>query len=276
MTGNRNRFAFTLIELLVVIAIIAILAAILFPVFAQARTKARQAADLSNLKQMGTALLMYSQDFDESMVPWNVSGTPGDGCAKGGLIYWPALVQPYVKNTQIFISPQYQFEYDLDAEPNGTPWVCREKNINIFNNRQMRVSYLMNNIEGPVWDGTPWKDGTPEKHWGIRLSYPDGIPTPTYQSEIQLPSNTIYVVNGHSYGESWGARFTDFLLAHKLWDSTATGREWTGEGAKAHGVFQDQINILYTDGHVHSKVWGSTLPSDWSIQDDRDVDPWAK
>src|SRR5437016_13930229 len=62
-----RRTGFTLIELLVVIAIIAILAAILFPVFAQARDKARQAACLSNLKQVGTALMMYGQDYDERM-----------------------------------------------------------------------------------------------------------------------------------------------------------------------------------------------------------------
>src|SRR5712692_7503045 len=67
-TRNRRPFrasAFTLIELLVVIAIIAILAAILFPVFAQARAKARQAACLSNEKQVGTAIMMYVQDYDE-------------------------------------------------------------------------------------------------------------------------------------------------------------------------------------------------------------------
>jgi prepilin-type N-terminal cleavage/methylation domain-containing protein len=62
----RRRSAFTLIELLVVIAIIAILAAILFPVFAQAREKARQAACLSNLKQIGTGVMMYVQDYDET------------------------------------------------------------------------------------------------------------------------------------------------------------------------------------------------------------------
>ena len=61
--------AFTLIELLVVIAIIAILAAILFPVFAQARAKARQTADLSNLKQLALGWLMYAQDYDETVLP---------------------------------------------------------------------------------------------------------------------------------------------------------------------------------------------------------------
>jgi prepilin-type N-terminal cleavage/methylation domain-containing protein len=72
-----NRKAFTLIELLVVIAIIAILAAILFPVFAQAREKARGTSCLSNLKQIGTSLQMYNQDYDETKVwcqIWNTIG----------------------------------------------------------------------------------------------------------------------------------------------------------------------------------------------------------
>jgi len=70
---RRPRFGFTLIELLVVIAIIAILAAILFPVFAQAREKARQASCLSNMKQIGLGMTMYVQDYDETFPhsPWN-------------------------------------------------------------------------------------------------------------------------------------------------------------------------------------------------------------
>ena len=81
----RKRAGFTLIELLVVIAIIAILAAILFPVFAQAREKARMTACLSNMKQIGTSLMMYVQDYDETYTvdAWNVfAGGKGTPCSR--------------------------------------------------------------------------------------------------------------------------------------------------------------------------------------------------
>ena len=79
-TVSRNRNAFTLIELLVVIAIIAILAAILFPVFAKAREKARQTSCASNLKQIGLAVMQYAQDNDENLAAawW---GSPFDSFA---------------------------------------------------------------------------------------------------------------------------------------------------------------------------------------------------
>ena len=92
--------AFTLIELLVVIAIIAILAAILFPVFAQARERARQAACLSNMKQAGVSVMMYLQDYDETFVPTANYAEPTPGRT-----IWSAAVQPYVKNGGIFNCP---------------------------------------------------------------------------------------------------------------------------------------------------------------------------
>ncbi len=124
----RSRLGFTLIELLVVIAIIAILAAILFPVFAQAREKARQSACLSNSKQWATATLMYTQDYDETLPmaygpwldgSWNTDGggtpfvadTPANArTSNAGYVaamstYWGNAVQPYVKNQQIFQCP---------------------------------------------------------------------------------------------------------------------------------------------------------------------------
>src|SRR5579862_9418927 len=97
MTKQCRQKGFTLIELLVVIAIIAILAAILFPVFAQAREKARAISCASNEKQMALGVLQYVQDYDET---WPIGDSWG-----GGFNYdksWVGLIQPYIKNLNIF------------------------------------------------------------------------------------------------------------------------------------------------------------------------------
>jgi prepilin-type N-terminal cleavage/methylation domain-containing protein len=94
----RSNGGFTLIELLVVIAIIAILASILFPVFARARENARRAACLSNVKQMGLAAMQYTQDYDERLPPSYDAGTPTFKC-------WFELLQPYTRSTQLFFCP---------------------------------------------------------------------------------------------------------------------------------------------------------------------------
>jgi len=98
----KRRSGFTLIELLVVIAIIAILAAILFPVFAKAREKARQTSCLSNTRQQMTAALSYTQDYDEKFLPmWSYCwyGT------QQSRYWWMGLSQPYVKNLPIYECP---------------------------------------------------------------------------------------------------------------------------------------------------------------------------
>jgi prepilin-type N-terminal cleavage/methylation domain-containing protein/prepilin-type processing-associated H-X9-DG protein len=97
-----RRRGFTLIELLVVIAIIAILAAILFPVFARAREAARATSCKSNLKQLGTAVMMYVQDYDE-VFPFNYHYTTSGGGVP--LYWWEDDVQPYVKNWNAFQCP---------------------------------------------------------------------------------------------------------------------------------------------------------------------------
>src|SRR5579884_3460810 len=96
---QARRRAFTLIELLVVIAIIAILAAILFPVFAQAREKARQISCASNLDQIGLAVLQYTQDYDERFPTCWAKGFPGDAD-------W--YVQPYMKDLNVLFCPDKQ------------------------------------------------------------------------------------------------------------------------------------------------------------------------
>lgn len=144
MSSSPQRTGFTLIELLVVIAIIAILAAILFPVFAQAREKARQTTCLSNNRQMSTATLMYSQDYDELMPfgyghrtngTWITSGTgtpsvgdtPPDwrtanaGYVAGVMGFWGNAVQPYTKNYGVLFCPSAATALVLDANSYRLP-----------------------------------------------------------------------------------------------------------------------------------------------------------
>ncbi len=97
--GAHQRKAFTLIELLVVIAIIALLAAILFPVFARARENARKSSCGNNMKQIGLGIAQYTQDYDEMMPIRRAS----DGAQPGG--GWPVVMQPYIKNVQLFKCP---------------------------------------------------------------------------------------------------------------------------------------------------------------------------
>lgn len=123
--ARRGRTGFTLIELLVVVAIIALLAAILFPVFAQARHKARQAQCASNLRQIGLAILQYKQDFDDTFVPYrlpfpeNAVSTPE--YTNPGVAEWlkssvaPAteryLLEPYIKNDAVRLCPNRKERY---------------------------------------------------------------------------------------------------------------------------------------------------------------------
>jgi prepilin-type N-terminal cleavage/methylation domain-containing protein/prepilin-type processing-associated H-X9-DG protein len=118
------RTAFTLIELLVVIAIIAILAAILFPVFAQAREKARQANCLSQAKQWGVASEMYKQDYDGTIVAWSSVGIGANG--KPTTIYWSEMLQPYMKNRNIGVCPN-----DTDPRARSTYFLsyCFNRNV---------------------------------------------------------------------------------------------------------------------------------------------------
>ena len=106
---DRKRTGFTLIELLVVIAIIAILAAILFPVFARARENARRASCQSNLKQLGLGVLQYVQDYDEILpgsLMDNPNATPQGGYQVGGTYWiWYQLIYPYTRSMQIVVCP---------------------------------------------------------------------------------------------------------------------------------------------------------------------------
>lgn len=108
--GTEVSQGFTLVELLVVIAVIAILAAILFPVFSRARAKARQASCESNMHELGVAILMYAQDHGDVLPAWCFGALSGnDNGPAQGAYTWDTVIQPYLKNTQILTCPNSPF-----------------------------------------------------------------------------------------------------------------------------------------------------------------------
>jgi prepilin-type N-terminal cleavage/methylation domain-containing protein/prepilin-type processing-associated H-X9-DG protein len=114
--------AFTLIELLVVIAIIAILAAILFPVFARARENARRSSCQSNLKQLALGVLQYTQDYDEKLCTVEIGGGT-DGMTTSNFILWTDVIQPYMKSFQLIRCPS-STNNNAPADPVGRPSVA--------------------------------------------------------------------------------------------------------------------------------------------------------
>jgi len=183
MVRNRKS-GFTLIELLVVIAIIAILAAILFPVFAQAREKARATGCLSNAKQLGLGIAMYVQDHDE-MVPrcqYNV-----DGMASLANRTWIQDVQPYVNNWPIARCPS---EY---MDPFG-----------IWNGAQANIKWWYNWMRWPSY-GYNWNYLNPSdcSYWGNA-----GGGLPTALAAVQSPAGTVAITDVKLTGQDSQGWFT--------------------------------------------------------------------
>jgi len=150
--SRRKNEGFTLIELLVVIAIIAILAAILFPVFAQAREKARQASCLSNEKQIGLAALQYYQDYDE-LGPRYITSAAENAVSPSIRGTWIAFLYPYMKNTGIWKCPNMP-----DATSGGTSiWLTTVSSIGSspFRNISLWMGYGWNYqyLNGPPAPG---------------------------------------------------------------------------------------------------------------------------
>jgi len=220
MHGNTMRCrkrAFTLIELLVVIAIIAILAAILFPVFAQAREKARTASCSSNARQLGLGIRMYTQDYDERYPfgGWLPNGTIGTG-------EWQNTISPYIKNKGIFYCPSSGDDNEDPKDPTAWSWnrnpVSYLYNNQLANNRQPFSEARINSAS----DTFLLMDG--HSDWGGR----DGVDWLGRPNTVWLMEDTLFG-NNASLPTGWleWQGFTWALPRH------------TGGG-----------NVCYTDGHV--------------------------
>jgi prepilin-type N-terminal cleavage/methylation domain-containing protein/prepilin-type processing-associated H-X9-DG protein len=170
----RNK-GFTLIELLVVIAIIAILAAILFPVFAQAREKARQASCLSNMKQIGLAVIQYSADYDDALPrQWFVSSS------KAEQPRWMDVVQPYAKNTEIFTCPSFY----SDVNSKYVPYPTR----GTTGTSVRQIGAYAWNAAYTSYKGAPYAKQTPP--YGGAWGPMDGAS----MAEVEAPADTIMVL----------------------------------------------------------------------------------
>jgi len=213
-----SRRGFTLIELLVVIAIIAILAAILFPVFAKAREKARQSSCLSNVKQLGLAVLSYAQDYDER-TPMRWSGPAAPHTAPGATATctyytWPEMILPYCKSEQIFQCPSKQW---------GQP----------FSGMQMATAYNWSSLAGDARAGAAM--GTFQTPAEMIMLYDGTGEWDTYPNPTELgymisggPASgwanaaRIALVRRHNEGAN-----CCFLDGHAKWMNKATAANFT-------------------------------------------------
>lgn len=266
----QSRKAFTLIELLVVIAIIAILAAILFPVFAQAKLAAKKANDISNIKQINLAQLMYTNDYDDMYMASELQDHNGNcpipftGAPHGNWTPWEALLYPYVKSGPIFISPGAKADMSTLW---GDSWICFNDVLPMLINNTYFVSYMISDFDTWSWGGgTTW---TSSGVTGFGY-YPTDQPT---SSQLEHAANTIRLVNGIYTDLSWEP-YTDYA-AYSGFSGTSQGKSlsydsknWWATTAADGGFFSNMINIGWADGHVSSKQWGTTRPDQWSINGD--------
>lgn len=270
----KQKQGFTLIELLVVIAIIAILAAILFPVFAQAREKARSASCESNLKQQTLGILQYMQDYDDMMViAHNCTQAPeAEYCSPSygppSEIDWPDAIQPYLKNWQVFRCPSAEIDpYNIWGNaPYGNPPL----NYGGPNNWQVLPSYAFNiDYLNPDYQCLGQYEipgaGPPIPPTGT--TGPFGYPVS--DNQIQEPAATVLLVDAKEMASSAGFYESNIVDAPASDTSAVNACGYGGWGTDSYGdtgggltgipntsteLFDPRHtgggNVAFCDGHV--------------------------
>jgi prepilin-type N-terminal cleavage/methylation domain-containing protein/prepilin-type processing-associated H-X9-DG protein len=235
---------FTLIELLVVIAIIAILASILFPVFAQARESARKVSCSSNLRQLGIAWSMYAQDYDETVVPvWFGGGGGGTAAVSGP---WPVLFnQGYIKSKALLICPSLQ-------DGTGSSSVITGMNYYRDTTYGYNATYMQ-----PMEECPQGPDSTPTVCATMTSGVSSGSGVSISLSQIDEPTSTLTYSESTIYvaGQGWVSSYYYIKPPNmwagydpknqSTWKSDSFGRLW----ARHNGM----TNTVYADGHVKAQ-----------------------
>lgn len=251
MSFNKSHSGFTLIELLVVIAIIAILAAILFPVFSRAREQARKASCSSNLRQIGLGIMQYSQDYDETLPLFSLSTTSYKGFSGYGTngddgVRWADSIYPYIKSTQVFDCPS------------------GDKRTQPYN-------------RGPIAPGGPYLDITTYSYGYVTPSSdtnPVGVAGRSLAA-LEDSSGTLMVVEDGKQDDGQGAETQGRLIPSPGESISALGGRLNGVRHTGANILDYQsyaFNALYADGHVKWKrltdTWNGGAMQQWTIAAD--------
>lgn len=271
---------FTLIELLVVIAIIALLAAILFPVFARARENARKSSCANNLKQIGVGMIQYGQDYDDFM-PASVAF----GGVAGSHYTWPTMVMPYVKNEQIFACPSASrgpkrrtwtggsnnyCDVTLTSDSTATPGRSGDGSDK-RNGKVHQLSYGMNTI--PDTDAAWSSTGT--TGWGSDVGglKKHGFVSATNQlsahaSEIEDPAGTIWIVDQWAQQSAAADCNPDTVAMREIISDGRLDFVATAGASKVANRHLETFNAIFGDGHVKAKQWRYSKLAEWTVQKD--------
>jgi prepilin-type N-terminal cleavage/methylation domain-containing protein/prepilin-type processing-associated H-X9-DG protein len=273
---RKSRSGFTLIELLVVIGIIALLAAILFPVFARARENARRASCQSNLKQIGLAMTQYASDYDSClppavMVPGFIPSGPPYGNLNPGVPTTPTyidLLQPYVKNLQIFVCPSFKTPSTAPLgsnDPSDTTQFKAGTNpiylraisygLNVGGGSDGRLQWASNmDVEATCYGPGAWNLCANLSVFGPPVS-----PSPKFPQRETMygaPSQMVWA------GDEGYMSYTGLLphdVANDAWNIATPYKRPAIDTRHL-----ESVNLLFLDGHVKSFTRGNAIFSDWN------------